>query len=318
MTTEQKSNSIRTTTVPPISWNDKAIIDVCYNGKLTKSLRLIINFKSKSGCPKGISLRYTPKTNKKVFLYRYYYNGQNDFIQFEFIPGLFGILQMEEKLLNLKKQYYDPLGSFWKFNPKDNIQTEAEVLETQSKTVREVIQRLLQDNFPRKSKVGKLASVSQRQFSRIFIGNHKRFKHLQFSDNDKGWGITELDGGLTWETFWSKYPPKNSDVSIYDNASLGPLLIDNLTKSVVRKFLNAKERTPGGKKNLIKALQCLWNYAINQDFFGDNIPQDPTKDINIVVDDESNFEGSKWNEKSLTYPLNLNNMKLNVGPVSKT
>ena len=298
MTTEQKSNSIRTTTVPPISWNDKAIIDVCYNGKLTKSLRIKINFKTKSGCPKGISLRYTPKTNKKVFLYRYYYNGQNDFIQFEFIPGLFGILQMEEKLLNLKKQYYDPLGSFWKFNPKDNIQTEAEVLETQSKTVREVIQRLLQDNFPRKSKVGKLASVSQRQFSRIFIGNHKRFKHLQFSDNDKGWGITELDGGLTWETFWSKYPPKNSDVSIYDNASLGPLLIDNLTKSVVRKFLNAKERTPGGKKNLIKALQCLWNYAINQDFFGDNIPQDPTKDINIVVDDESNFEGSKWNEKS--------------------
>jgi hypothetical protein len=118
MTTEQKSNSIRTTTVPPISWNDKAIIDVCYNGKLTKSLRIKINFKTKSGCPKGISLRYTPKTNKKVFLYRYYYNGQNDFIQFEFIPGLFGILQMEEKLLNLKKQYYDPLGSFGSLTPK--------------------------------------------------------------------------------------------------------------------------------------------------------------------------------------------------------
>ena len=159
MTTEDKTNIKCTTSVPPISWNDKAILGVSYNGKLTKSLRININFKIKSGCPKGMSLRYTPKTNKKVFLYRYSYNGQKDFMLFEFIPGVFGILQMEEKLINLKKQYYDPLGSYWKFNPKDNIQTEAEVLETQSKTVREVIQRLLQDNFPRKSKVGKLAGV---------------------------------------------------------------------------------------------------------------------------------------------------------------
>jgi len=42
----------------------------------------------KSGCPKGMSLRYTPKTNKKVFLYRYSYNGQKDFMLFEFIPRL--------------------------------------------------------------------------------------------------------------------------------------------------------------------------------------------------------------------------------------
>ena len=60
MTTEDKSNLKCTITVPPISWNDKAIIDVCYNGKLTKSLRIVINFKNKSGCPKVISLRYTP------------------------------------------------------------------------------------------------------------------------------------------------------------------------------------------------------------------------------------------------------------------
>ena len=53
MTTKQKSNSLCTTSVPPIAWNDKAILGVCYNGKLSKSLRININFKIKSGCPKG-------------------------------------------------------------------------------------------------------------------------------------------------------------------------------------------------------------------------------------------------------------------------
>ncbi|MBL6848389.1 MAG: hypothetical protein ISQ83_08610 [Alphaproteobacteria bacterium] len=303
MTTTPKDNTKVSTRKPRISWNDKAITDLNHVGTVIKRLRLEIKFKDKSGSPKGVSLRYTPKTDKKVFQYHYMFNGIKDVMAFEFIPGLFGTLQMEEALLNLKKKYYDPSGSFWKFNPKDKVKTKAEVMTSQSKTVREVIQRLLEDNYPRKSKVGKLASVSQRQFSNILIGQHKRLKHLNSYDNDKGWGVTKLDGGLTWSTFWTKYPPTNiqskaKQVSIYDDGDIGPLLIDNLNNGVVKKFLNARPRTPGGKKNHIKAIQCLWNYAINNSFFGDNIPPDPTKDINIVVDDESNFLGSKWNDKS--------------------
>ena len=303
MTTTTKVNTKVSTREPRIKWNDEAITDLNHVGTVIKRLRLEIKFKDKSGSPKGMSLRYTPKTDKKVFQYHYMFNGIKDVMAFEFIPGLFGTLQMEEALLNLKKKYYDPSGSFWKFNPKDKVKTKAEVMTSQSKTVREVIQRLLEDNYPRKSKVGKLASVSQRQFSNILIGQHKRLKHLNSYDNDKGWGVTELDGGLTWSTFWTKYPPTNiqskaKQVSIYDDGDIGPLLIDNLNNGVVKKFLNARPRTPGGKKNHIKAIQCLWNYAINNGFFGDNIPPDPTKDINIVVDDESNFLGSKWNDKS--------------------
>ena len=44
MTTEDKNNLKCTTTVPPIFWNGKAIIDICYNEKLINSLRIIINF----------------------------------------------------------------------------------------------------------------------------------------------------------------------------------------------------------------------------------------------------------------------------------
>ena len=209
MTTTPKDNTKVSTRKPRISWNDKAITDLNHVGTVIKRLRLEIKFKDKSGSPKGVSLRYTPKTDKKVFQYHYMFNGIKDVMAFEFIPGLFGTLQMEEALLNLKKKYYDPSGSFWKFNPKDKVKTKAEVMTSQSKTVREVIQRLLEDNYPRKSKVGKLASVSQRQFSNILIGQHKRLKHLNSYDNDKGWGVTKLDGGLTWSTFWTKYPPTN-------------------------------------------------------------------------------------------------------------
>ena len=47
-----------------IQYNDKAIEGLKWNKKLEKRQRIKVRFKNG---PRGISLRWTPKTNKKVF-----------------------------------------------------------------------------------------------------------------------------------------------------------------------------------------------------------------------------------------------------------
>lgn len=69
MTTTPKVNTKVSTREPRIKWNDEAITDLNHVGTVIKRLRLEIKFKDKSGSPKGVSLRYTPKTDKKVFQY---------------------------------------------------------------------------------------------------------------------------------------------------------------------------------------------------------------------------------------------------------
>ena len=69
----------------------------------------------------------------------------------------------------------------------------------------------MQDEFPRKSKIGKLAMSSQKTYARFLMGYHERFNQLIFDETEKGWGTITPKGGLDWKSFWAKYPPKNKD-----------------------------------------------------------------------------------------------------------
>ena len=132
-------------------------------------------------------------------------------------------------------------------------------------------------------------------------------EELVFDENEKGWGTIRLKGGLNWKSFWAKYPPENIDpknsdkeISIYDTNNIGPIIIDYLTKGVISKYLECRERSPGTKENIMDALQCLYTYAENRlKCFGDKPPPvNPTHDIEILKDDDTNYKGSKWNEIS--------------------
>ena len=265
-----------------------------------------VRFKSLPSYLRGLHLKYSPITQLKKFYLRYKYKGKAIPLPLgEFIPGHYEVIQVSKEVLSLHEKYY--VNGKWKHNPKEQLITQRELELSQELSVRETIQRIVQAQFPRKGKIGKLAKVSQRTFARFLMGYHKRFEQLIFDEDEKGCGTIKLKNGLDWKSFWDKFPPENKDpknndkeVSIYDTNNIGPSIVDHLTKGVIAKYLECRERSPGTKENILDALQCLYSYAENKlKCFGDKPPPvNPTQNIEILKDDDSKFKGSYLNEIS--------------------
>ena len=168
-----------------IQYNDKAIEGLKWNKKLEKRQRIKVRFKNG---PRGISLRWTPKTNKKVFQLIFSFRG-NSLIQDcgEFTPGVFTCGDLDKHLTKLNEIHRSSDGSF-KTNPNVEVITKKELKKSQLKTLRQVIELICEDNFPRKNIKGKLSASSQKDFTRFLIGYNKRREHITFQDDKKGWG----------------------------------------------------------------------------------------------------------------------------------
>ena len=138
---------------------------------------------------KGLRLRYSPLTQKKIFTLIYRFKGKSrKLILDEFILDHHGTLEVSEELLDLYKKYYDKKLGYWKHDPSEQLITQRELELSQELSVREVIQRLVEAQFPRKTKLGRLAKVSQRTYARFLMGYHKRFDQLIFDEDEKGCG----------------------------------------------------------------------------------------------------------------------------------
>ena len=300
-----KSNESGPMVAPELSFKDKDI----HKLSIKEGKRKDIKFKDTNvSYLTGLVLRCFPLRQKKSFYLKYKYKGKSSWLKLnEFVYGHYGTLEVTEELLGLYKKYYDRKLGRWKHDPKEQLITQRELELSQELSVREVIKRLVQAEFPRKGKIGKLVMSSQRTFARFLMGYHERFDQLIFDENEKGWGTITLKGGLDWKSFWAKYPPENKDpksseedISVYDTNNLGPVVIDHLTKGIIQKYLECRERAPGTKENILDALQCLYGYAENKlKCFGDKPPPvNPTQNIEILKDDDSKFKGSYLNEIS--------------------
>ena len=87
-----------------IDFNDYAINKL----RIKESKRKDIKFKNiKVSYLKGLRLRYSPLTQKKVFYLRYKFKGKASWLKLnEFIYGHYGTLEVTEELLGLYKKYY--------------------------------------------------------------------------------------------------------------------------------------------------------------------------------------------------------------------
>jgi len=158
----------------------------------------------------GCHIRYSPLTQKKRFCSKYKHNGRTKRLKLnEFVLGHYGTLEVSEELLGLYKKYYCQKKGYWRHDPQEQLITQRELEESQELSVREVIKRLVEAQFPRKTKLGRLAKVSQRTHARFLMGYHERFDQLIFDEDEKGCGTIRLKKGLDWKTFWAKYPPEN-------------------------------------------------------------------------------------------------------------
>ena len=136
-----------------INFNDKAI-DKLF---IESGNRITVKFKNIS-VPylTGLNLLYSPKTQKKKFYLKYKYKRRSLWLNLnEFIYGHYGTLEVSAELLKLYQKYYDTKKRRWRHNPKEQLITQRELEESQELSVRGVIQRLVQAQFPRKGKIGK-------------------------------------------------------------------------------------------------------------------------------------------------------------------
>ena len=116
--------------------------------------------------------------------------------------------------------------------------------------------------------------------------------NLIFDEDEKGYGTIKLKNGFGLEILLGQISPRQiktqkiviEEISVYDTNNIGPSIIDHLTKGVIAKYLECRERPPGTKENLLDALQCLYSYAENKlKCFGDKTPPvNPTQNIEIL------------------------------------
>ena len=138
-----------------IQYNDKAIADLKWNKKTEVRQRVKVNFKNG---PRGISIRWTPKTNKKVFQLIFIFRKKTYVHDCgEFIPGSFTCNDLDGYLLKLNEKHRNDDGSF-KTNPNISVITKKQLRRSQLKTVRQVIELICKENFPRKNIKGKLSA----------------------------------------------------------------------------------------------------------------------------------------------------------------
>ena len=287
-----------------IAFTNTAIDNLKLKGGLDKGKFIKVRFKDQ----RGIYLYWSPIKLKKKFYYRYKFNNKNyDLDLGEYIKGSYGCDEVLSKLSKIFEKYRD--RGKWSSNPKEELLTKSELIESQKLTIRQVIEKLCEYNFPRKDIEGKLASITAYQFSLFLIGYNKRRDHLVFTDDEEGMCVIKFkDGVKSWNELWSKYPSgrgnkDTKEISVYDS-KLGSSLIDDLTPGKVERYLEENQRSYGYKRNVLKALQTMWGFARNTlKAFGDKRPTDPTSmregGVKIKRPKQSKFIGSKYNNVSL-------------------
>ena len=246
---------------------------------------------------KGLYLRYSPLTQKKVFVLKYNFKGKIERLTLKpFLPGEYGSEEVSEEIIRLRKKYYN--NGKWQYSPREELLTIEELEGKQNYKVREVIRKAIENEFPRITKVGKLDQKTQQVYSRLYLGS-ERVKHFTYKNDDKEFGRIRLKKFKSFEEFWKKLSVNKSIQSLYDS-SLGSGFIKDIKKGHIELFINNHFQEYGSKINARKGLQYLWNYANKhlKAFGAEGLIVNPTHNLDILRTDEVKYVGTKYNDLS--------------------
>ena len=136
-----------------IRFTNTAIDNFKVKDQLDKGKFIKVRFKDQ----RGIYLYWSPKTLTKKFYLRLKFNGRDyDLDLGTYLKGTYGCDEVLSKLSDIYKKYKEK--GKWKSNPKEEILTKSELMESQKLTIRQVIEKLCEYNFPRKDVEGRLVS----------------------------------------------------------------------------------------------------------------------------------------------------------------
>ena len=299
--------------------------------RIRDRLRLAFDVPKKSKL-KGLYLVvYKPKisTNqslKRNFYVRYWFNGApKDYFVGTFIPGIFGVREVEEILTPLVAEHTNHKG-YWIKDPnltqKQNkvLAAEEQIETAQQKTINEVIEELIEANIPKVRQEGTLTAGSAKETTMHLCGYNWRTKHFYHSDDKHGNGRIELVASYShtraakpesFKALFLKFPAgkgliksnklnKLQHISIYDS-EIGQSLVSNLNTGRITRWLNSNRHSYGVKKHTLNAFKSIWHFANTAGYLGDNPGMDPTLTIKLkkpAIKDRS--INSKYNDQRFT------------------
>lgn len=299
--------------------------------RIRDRLRLAFDVPKKSKL-KGLYLVvYKPKisTNqslKRNFYVRYWFNGApKDYFVGTFIPGIFGVREVEEILTPLVAEHTNQKG-YWIKDPnltqKQNkvLAAEEQIETAQQKTINEVIEELIEANIPKVRQEGTLTAGSAKETTMHLCGYNWRTKHFYHSDDKHGNGRIELVASYShtraakpesFKALFLKFPAgkgliksnklnKLQHISIYDS-EIGQSLVSNLNTGRITRWLNSNRHSYGVKKHTLNAFKSIWHFANTAGYLGDNPGMDPTLTIKLkkpAIKDRS--INSKYNDQRFT------------------
>ena len=275
---------------------------------------------SRNSSLKGLKLCHYRRSKKKFFQLQFWFNDRSDFLTIgEFRPGIFGVSQCEDKVYEIVKEHTNEKG-IWINNPRLTVHdeetkiTKATIEQSQRLTIRQVIERICIDEFPKAKKEGRLSVNSMKEMVKFLIGYNWRSRHLIFTENSKGYGRVSFKANRhkrtakpnDWEDLFKKFPAGHGiikdkkfnpllETCLYDS-DLGKLVIDELNEGIVRKYIDKTKRSFGTKDNLLGCIIRLWNYAISNSLFGDVPPTIEFKNISFKRPDESKSNSAKYSD----------------------
>ena len=285
-----------------IKWSDQEIDKLKYSGKEN---RVTVQFKGSKSFIPGVSMRWTQTTNRKVFELVFKYNGKTDKLVLGIYSKDFKTAQCYNKFSEIcekAKDPKDPIG--WFKNPKDVFKTlNSKAKKDNDILLKEAIELIVKDNFPRKKIVGNICADTQQSFCRHLIGYNERLKELCHTDNEKGWGVTTLRSKSKIKTFdelFKIFEPgvgrkDTKEISFYDH-ELGQCPIREITSYKLEEYLDEIPRSYGQKLNILRAYSTLFNYARKKHLLGNPIPSNPTKDITLILNEDPSSPASEWND----------------------
>ena len=313
----------KTGTLPKLKFTDYAIerFISTFNGNYRKYTSFDV---SRNGALKGLKLCQYNDTKKKFFVLQYWIDSKTKRLTIgEFIPGKFGTRECQDRVFELVKDHTNDRG-LWVKDPKQTIKDqdhkvyEAEAIKLQKKSIREVIEDIVEDNYPSIIQSGRLVASSQKSFGLPMYGYNKRTLLMYYSNDKKGYGRVHYKGnkfygiaqpqdskdlfkkfpsgtGIITQKRLGKYKNRSEEISLYDH-DLSKHLIEHLKAQHIRDYINEKDRSYSQKRTIKRVFTYLLQYSIEKGYIpGDKIL--PTKNIKIKRPEKITAKSGSYNNK---------------------
>lgn len=282
--------------------------------------------------PKGLRICQYEKSKAKFFILQYWFQSKAYKLTIgEFKLGKFGVKEAQDKFNQLYQDHTNDRG-IWIKNPKQTIKDadkkvyEAESIRLKKRSIREVIELIVKENFPSNKFEGNVVASTIKEYSLPMLGYNKRTLLMYFSNDSKGMGKIYYKGskpyglpqpqdsedlfkrfpsgtGIIKTKRLGKYKNRKDEISLYDH-DLSKHLIDDLKAEHVRDYINEKYRSYSGKRIIKRMFTYIWNYANNNGYI--STPKDGTTPINITTSikvkapSKVEYKGARYNHKRFT------------------